>query len=377
MSGSPYGSPTKRERNNVNYGSPSSKLKISSDVNSHYLNFLRENIPILNDTKLWELIMNYVNAINGITRDKVTVCIDKINEYLKTLHNNAVNFNITKMNSLKNNIVYKDNLGILKKHSINAKSLIEAIIQLTLYYNDSSVTVVSSLYKTKGSLYQRMNFIENKTLKNSIYEIYESDMTDFEKNNTVLNILIAIANKLNYLQEKCGFIHGDFHSDNIFINEETGPIQFIDFGYSYIHLPGTTLTIFVPIDENINGALYKISEMDQSKSADLFRLIESFRYTTIPLFESLIRQISERYFRNFDELIYSGFPNRKTPNLSRFRELPIPFSRSRDFLYEKKNQAIPSSFIYVCPLEFVKFILDENRELHHELDSVFYKKNNR
>ncbi len=327
--------------------------------------------------------MNYVKAINGITHDNIKSCITNIYTYLEKIRNNEINFNISKMEMIKNNIVYKskleENIKILKKHPLTTIGLIEGIIQLTLYYYDYNVTLLSTLHKKKSILFQIMPFSSNKTLGSLLYDIYNnSNNNNFEKNNKCLNILNAIANKLNYLQENCGFIHGDFHSGNILFNEETGDTQFIDFGYSYIHLPGTKLTIFVPIEVNIQGELLEISNNNQSKSVDLFRLIESFTEDKTHIFKDFIKQISERYFRNFDKSIYTTLPNRKKKT-NGFRGLPIPFSRSSYFLDKKENNTLPSSFMYVSPIQFIQFTLDPNNVLNHPLDRIFpnYKKNNK
>ena len=365
-------------RNGNNLSSPCKSIKINNTIDLKYFNFLKENIPILRNDTLWNYVMDYVNVINNIKHSSVQKCIENINKTLEDMHNNAVSYNTNQMNNLKNGIVFKkkieNNIKILKKHNLTAVGLIEGIIQLTLHYYDKDVTLLSTLKKKKSKLWQVMLFSENKTLGEIIFEIYKSNSNNFDKNNKCLMIFKEIAKKLNDLQEKCGFIHGDFHSGNILINENPKLIQFIDFGYSYICLPGTNLTIFVPIQDNLNGSLSKISNNNNSKSADLFRLIESFNNDETHVFKDLIKQISERYFRNFNKSIYTRQPKK---NLNGFKGLPIPFSRSSYFLNKKASNISESSFRYVSPDEFLEFTLDSNSLLHHPLDNSFLKKNNR
>lgn len=363
-----------------------------------YLTKLKENIPILDDSHLWSLIEKYVNLINGIEKltDKnyqlrikdIDRCIEDIDEYLKDVHKSTT-FSINRnMKVIKKNIVYKKQLKnsseILKQHELKTSNLVEAIIQFTLHYYDNKVTLLSSLHKKNGKLWQVMPYSENKTLTQLILSIAESSDSDNHKNKQYLKQLILVANKLNDLQGKCGFIHGDLHSDNILVNEVTDDIQFIDFGYSYIHLPAATkLTIFVPTNENLNGHLTGIFDSNQSKSVDLFRFIEVFIQDEQDIlsdkFKNLVKQISERYFRNCDESIYRRLPNRKEGinESSAFRGLHIPYSRSWYFLSDTVNKALPSSFIYLSPSEFGKFTLGDDNLLKHPLDSTFLKKVNR
>lgn len=377
MSGSQYGSPLKRKGNNINYGSPSSKLKSnnhknSSVVNSSSLLFLKDSIPILGIIDLRNRVMLFVNSINdGSTPGYIRTASGYITNYLVELHNSSVNFNLSQMSVVKNNIVYKKNNKILKKHSLNAMSLVEGIIQFTLwsYYNNS--TLHSSLNKRQSKLWQIMPYSLNKTLGQFMFDVYsDSKLSEFQKNSMFLEILIKVADKLNILQNNCGLIHGDLHSGNIFI--DAGNIILIDFGNSYIRLQNG-LNIFVPNELNINGYLRGINKNDLSKAVDMFILIESFekydnelneiKLENFQQFKRFIHQITERYFRTFTKTNYLSQKGYKGNHLV--------FSRSSDFL-----SASDTSLRYLLPSEFVKFILDTGGILSHPLDSVFHKNNN-
>jgi hypothetical protein len=347
-------------------------------TNESYLTFLKANIPILDIGELWNNIMDFVYAINGITGINeepynIQECIDKINECLTEMNNvSEFNFNTKNMNNLKDGKVFKNkkNKIVLKKHPLTAESLIEAIIQLTLHYYDKDVTLLSTLYKKNGKLMQKMNFSKKKTLGSIIAEVYSLEVNDNDKDKILLDILIKIAHKLNYLQQTCGFIHGDFHTLNIFYNPDTG-IQLIDFGFSFIRLPGTNLIIYVPNEKN-NGVLYGINSNNNSESVDLFHLIESLdkydnmnRMNTLN-YKKIIKKITDRYFKRDKKKIYIS-------QSGTYKGDTHVFSRSSHFL--EKNKKL-SPFEYLRPSQFIQFTFDSNNELYHPLDLEFPKRNN-
>ena len=86
-----------------------------------------------------------------------------------------------------------------------------------------------------------MNKVKDIDLGNYILNLYKrDDINSYQKETITFNLLQKIAEKLKYLQDNFSFIHGDFHSGNIFVQQKNNNdynIKFIDVEYSTIKLP--------------------------------------------------------------------------------------------------------------------------------------------
>ena len=144
-------------------------------------------------------------------------------------------------------------------------------------------------------MYHIMNNLKGEGLGVFIIRIYYSDLPN--KNIYLLDLLQKVANILLDLQDKCGFIHGDFHSGNIIIIPENGindkkklinikdlenenyKIVFIDFGNSSVKLPVNNngrLILSTPSRENIKREKpLDLEEYSSLKGIDLFHLIQN------------------------------------------------------------------------------------------------------
>jgi tRNA A-37 threonylcarbamoyl transferase component Bud32 len=218
-----------------------------------------------------------------------------------------------------------------------------------------------------------MNYSDYITLGEVAYSIYSSDKDVSEKNHEFLNILFAVCNKLSDLQKHFGFIHGDFHPGNILItkNGEDILVKFIDFGYSYILIPGTGLTLFVPIDVNIDGDLVKLNLNDNSRAVDMFRLIESFKAeesenpklneNQYNIFKNFIKIISDKYFNKYKNI----------KELCKYLKYDIiVITHDSNFLDTVQN----GQLYYLFPENFVKFKYNGVNLTHP--NSSIYKPNN-
>lgn len=279
---------------------PRKKNNISSnDLDPNYLIFLKEKIPILDNEYLLKSILEYCK-IKDIwdKKDKIR----EIKNILKKMFINVNNYEQLKINNyeqlkVNNNkklYVLKKNNKIIKLQEITVEGLIEAIINVTLYYYElNNFTVNSSLniikinkdntayneLNNKKRFMQTMNLAEGVTLGNFIINLYKNqNKSTYEKNNKILDIFKKIYNKLDVLQTEYLFIHGDFNSGNIIIDEDEN-IKFIDFEYSSIKLPCNNnkkiiLITPVPCNNDMKTPL-DLSEQDYLKTIDMYHLIEN------------------------------------------------------------------------------------------------------
>lgn len=274
-----------------------------SDLEPEYVTYLYQHIPILESSidgeLLLQLILNYCKDCKLIRstlkyyniRDN---SLSKINLFLKKMIKTEKKLNgfNNNENNNKSKVTYTKNKAI-KKNNIDALGLIEGIILCTLNYykiknknnNKKFPNINVNISNNQTKLNLKMSIAPGKDLGNTIIDLYkDSKVTD--KNSELFNILIEISKKLDYLQKNCGFIHGDFHSGNIFvdkkINEKNGKeeyiITFIDFEYSTIKLPSNKNIILTsPVSENISRS--DILNLDENglKALDLFHLIENLK----------------------------------------------------------------------------------------------------
>jgi tRNA A-37 threonylcarbamoyl transferase component Bud32 len=129
-----------------------------------------------------------------------------------------------------------------------------------------------------------MNIAQGMELGHFIIMLYNNDLDINEKNKILLSVLQTIANKLQELQESCGFIHGDLNVGNVFVNfdevNETAPpeITFIDYGYSSVRLlfeNGTDLIVTSPTEINITRSKpFDIRREPHLRAVDMYHLID-------------------------------------------------------------------------------------------------------
>lgn len=266
-----------------------------NDLLPKYKDFLKRKIPILNDELLLGLILDYCyesmkNNRNKIQRLKnIIESLKNIEKYLREIHD----FFTIHNNESKKATINTRNRIIIKSSPISAEALIEGIICTTLEFYDSNITANSYVNLKKNEtgrnrLFIRMNRIIGKPLGTYIMEdIYNNENIPQNMKNEVLMIVFKkISEKLLVLQESCGFIHGDFHGENIFVipinNGNDIDIKFIDFGFSVLRLPTTGKKIILTgaVPENYQRPyvmdLTSISD-EKLKALDLFHLLQSLK----------------------------------------------------------------------------------------------------
>ena len=301
-------------------------------IDINYYNILIEKIPILSNNELFNMIIEYCNMMK--TSKNISNKTYEINNFIKIINNylNEIRQNIIKNNNIvnkKNNKSYILNNGkneIVKKHKLTVEAIIESMIHTIIFYLDNELTVniSANVSSNNGRLNQKMHRAEGISLGYFILNIYNSDMLNEDKNTSLLILLKNIANKLEILQNKCGFIHGDFHSGNIFVSNED--ITFIDFGYSTIRIPlknnnnNNYLILTTPEESNINRK-YSLDILTDPilKAIDMFYLLEDFltfdrtKFNTqndFDLFMSFIKDIRNLYMKNYNKKTYLKYGNK-------------------------------------------------------------------
>jgi serine/threonine protein kinase len=278
---------------------------MSNILDQNYLNGLRQKIPVLQNDILLQHIIIYANKMAN--KEDITPILNKINELLQS-QNNIYFQSYTYVN--KNGVSY------VKTHKLNTASIIEAIIEYTLHFYDNS--------SCPDLISMEINNIPNKNYPKNIKKRFKQKMELLSNNEYISfgdyvvecfnaldsneqefkNILIAIANKIYYLQQ-FGFIHGDFHSGNIYINRKNREIRIIDFGYSCIQLPlnNNTLSTFllcVPVTEykDPRNTQLRLPYNDDIRKIDLFHLICNLGSFNIPKLNNFINNIFADYNTN-------------------------------------------------------------------------------
>jgi hypothetical protein len=275
--------PPKKQKINTNF---LKNIKIKKD----FSDYLTKKISFLDDTLL-ELIIQYSFTSNFLP----------INEYLDSIRTN--NNTSIKISSNTNIIYINNNVG--KIHRDIAKGLIESIIHATLNYyernnkiSEKTIPELIKVIKKNGTLIQIMKKINGQTLQEYILE-------NSSNSNKLLDILKRVAEKLSVLQNKYGFIHGDFHSMNIMISDNQ--IYFIDFGRSSIMVPTDNGFIILAgyIDDILSRKRIKenILKYPHLKAIDLFHLFND------------ISQYDNPNIRNFMNYIKTMYMNRNVRNM--------------------------------------------------------------
>lgn len=289
---------------------------------------LLEKIPILgsNDNELLNFVINYcINKGNNISIYNIKRTLDKLyknNEPDKRAERSMLPGRSSEEQPEGfpkiNKVVNKDMNKIIKSYKITCNALIESMIQCTLtcYFRlnrlripnmiENTLNIIPSSsnvrFKNNYILSQTMNEITGDLLSNYIVNFYKKDdLTINQKNQKILDLLIHISYKLGELQSNYGFIHGDFHSGNIFISEN-GNIIFIDFEYSTIRLyidklfnQKNYVTLSSPIipDIQFNYPL-DITIKPWLKAVDMFHLINELKTLT---------GFGEKYYKHYQLFI--------------------------------------------------------------------------
>jgi hypothetical protein len=336
-----------------------------NSFNKKYLNSLKKKIPVLDDEELFDNVMLYFiqpNKSNIETiknRLKIVTSISYIDPFNENVEINE--------NSIKNKII--------KSHKLSGKALIESILNCTLNYYNNEIIMNTYVNFHNSRLRQIMNIAPGIKFSKFIINLYNNnDINNINKNRILLDILKEIAIELNDLQELCGFIHGDLHTGNIFIDkdkDENYKITFIDFDYSYVRIPLNNINnnkrMNISINENLNinqnqkipiliGAtvvnlenknIMNIEENESLKAIDLFHLIghlsiedeeqgNNFKNKkNYNIYQTLIKKIANQSFNNFNQ--------KKINTYEKFHK----FERSNDFKNINTFNLIPENFINI------------------------------
>ena len=372
-------------------------------IDNKFLEKLYEDIPILQNNDLMNDVLEYCNQMKNYDKSNKEShirygIIQKINSLLKKFYiniNKNININIKKS---ENSIIYQND-KVIKVHKLEAPGLIEGIINCILCYYSCDLTIKSKInskipennhyYKiinnnnNKNHIFQIMNESSGISLGKFILDLYRHDVLN--KNLILLNVLKVIATKLDFLQENYSFIHGDFHSGNIFIDykdEDDIIIKFIDFGYTTIKFPSNKdmlITAITNVDLQRRNQL-NLKKENLLKAVDLYHLIENLQS-----FEEHSIKKDEKYkFKSFlyiVEEIRNNYYNNKLKKI--FQEHKFNgnhfFTRSDYFLeHNDFNILIPNKFIdYLnkidlseIPENTKKLNTSNNNELQKKLNNI-------
>jgi len=267
-------------------------------------------------------------------------------------------------NNNKSKITYNKNI-VTKSYEIDALGLIEGIILCTLNYyknrnknnNKKFPNINVSISNNETKLNLKMSIASGKDLGNYIIDLYKKNINVNDKNSELFNILIEISRKLDYLQKNCGFIHGDFHSGNIFVDKKVDEnngrekyiITFIDFEYSTIKLPSNKNIILTsPVTENRSRSDILNLDEDGLKALDIFHLIEDLK--TFQMKNKTVREFNGNFkkFQDFIDKLDRIYPNKEL-------ESKIHIStRKKDFFNNSFLNLYPENFLTIKLNNFPK-----------------------
>jgi hypothetical protein len=358
-----------------------------------YLTFIQERIPIMKDIELQELVLDYcynysrnnipiINRSNYLKKEylsKISNRISQLNEY------NIPNENINNRKNENNNTyirVFGNRLiKVTNKNTSISGPFIEALINVTLFYyqiyNSSEIKSIIDCNFTKSSsgyLYQNMERIEFPTLFEFIVDLYNerSNIDATSKNRILLNVLLKISEQLNNLQNICGFIHGDFHSGNIFVNylsDDNINIYFIDFGYSVVKLPIISNNSKEYILSSSQKFNLKYNSMNlynnpNLRRIDLFHLFRDFyslinSIININNFSSKLDIIKNKLTKNSN---FKNFINKLFTKLN-LREINNALINSEPHKYSRNINFIDSISENLSPLKFIELFGNNNNQI--------------
>ena len=348
-----------------------------SDLDEEYVGYLYEHIPILaysiNNIPLLQQVLKYCSkkieykfkAIENI-KSYLYQFTEKMNNNKKMLYSNISNTNRSYIINNKNKKI--------KVRTIDKHGLIEGIIFCTLDYinkykynnNNKFVPNINVLLNNK-KLYLKMSEASGSTLDNFIIDLYQTDKNEIDKNKFLFDILKEIVKKLYYLQQKYEFIHGDFHSGNIFVKYDENEkiiINFIDFEFSTIKLISNKNII---LKSNVNNNKYNIP----LEAFDLFTLIEELKTFKKP------ERITSQNFEQFNKFLG------KLSNIYKINKNP----KRKSNYFEDVSYLYPKKFLTIEFNEFPKIeninrnisymnIEDEKSNEEREIKALKYNFNN-
>jgi len=364
-----------------------SKYSIDNDLDDGYVTYLYEKIPILEKknkegVELLQLVLNYIESTEkGLNTQDI---LDNIKNSIKYIVNqkqpnirNGININAFNNN---NKEFINGNKKYTKRYPIKALALIEGIILVTLNYyqqNFPNTEIIITNSEKKNNT-KKINFVMNKVqginLGNYILNLYKTKNSIKKKETITFSLLQKIAEKLKYLQDNFNFIHGDFHSGNIFIEKNWFGynITFIDVEYSTIKLPtknNKTIILTSPLNENMSRK--KILNINKNKepelkALDLFHLIQDIKSFDNP---DRIKNINNK--KKIDEL------KELISKLSKLYKIPCKLSkklhnstRISGFFNDNYSKLIPENFIKIKNIDSINNLKRKINNLNVKNNSV-------
>ena len=345
-----------------------------NDLESEYVEHLYEHIPILkysiDDIPLLQQVLNYCleckinrgNKESFIRYNSLENIRLSLNQITKKINSNS-GFNNNNTYVIENK---KNSSKIIKVVPIKPLALIEAIIFCTLDYinknkyknNNKKFIPNINITSNNEKLYLKMSKAPGISLGHFIIDIYKDNEID-NKDQLLLDILIDISKKLEYLQKNYGFIHGDFHSGNIFVEYDNNTrkiiINFIDFEYSTIKLLSNKENIILtsPVSENISRRnILNLDEKNEYslKALDLFHLIEDLN--TFQMKTETVRAFNGNFkkFQDFVDKLKSLYKINGSLN-------------GKIHISTRKNNFFNNSFSNLYPENFSKIKLNNFPEI--------------
>jgi hypothetical protein len=217
-----------------------------------------------------------------------------------------------------------------------------------------------------------MNKVQGIDLGNYILNLYKKNISNKQKETITFSLLQKIAEKLKYLQDNFNFIHGDFHSGNIFIEKNWFGynITFIDVEYSTIKLPtknNIKIILTTPLNENMSRKkILNINEEPNLKALDLFHLIQD-----IKSFDKSDRIKNIKNNKKIDEL------KELISKLSKLYKRPCKLSsklhnstRISGFFNNNYSKLIPENFIKIKNIDSINNLKRKINNLNKKNNSV-------
>ena len=289
-------------------------------------------------------------------------------------------------------VVFKDSdITVTKIGSIweILKNFIEYVVnnylyQLDIQDEDTDINYKPTSIQIEKPIILPLNFIigarliyYRMALCNAItlHKFFEDLKKITDKNKQILitqRILTRIAQLLKYYQDRCDFIHCDFHAKNImiqFTDQDNFNIYFIDFNHSFIYIDELKIFIMKRTDvmkdtEILTEETYPNQTSGKVKYSALYNLLKNKKFaSTCDLFNLTYRCISENLFNKIInnkllELFYlTKLPNesniknilKSTYKISKFRKFLAYSLDFRNFIIYSSNKVtknfIPDNFI--------------------------------
>lgn len=365
------------------------------DLDDDYVKYLYLKIPILQEknkynVELLQLVLDYIESTSKKVNYFTYLIFKKspkniLEESFKNIIGHKKNIENNKKKFSQTNNKYE------KIYNIKVLALIESIILVTLNYYEKKNKNKNIIFpNTKIEITNSMQNVNTKEIKfvmnkvkdidlgNYILNLYKRDDIDsYQKETITFNLLQKIAKKLQYLQDNFSFIHGDFHSGNIFVKENNNnDIKFIDVEYSTIKLPtkkivnktkknvNKTIILTSPLNENISRKeILNINKEPNLKALDLFHLIQD-----IKSFDNLntIKKINSVKMKQLITLI---------TKLSELYKIPCKLS-SKLHNSTRESRFFNDNYSNLIPENFIKILNINNLKIESPKRNLTEKRNN-